>query len=75
MCVCVCVCVCVRACVRACVRMMYDTDQCRTHLNSLCFFLCQCVLGGGGVVFPYLALCGLFWWDCALHVYRISYLC
>ena len=25
-------------------------------------------------VFPYDALCGLFWWDCALRVYRISYL-
>ena len=30
--------------------------------------------GGGGVVVPYGALCGLFWWDCALRVYRISYL-
>ena len=24
--------------------------------------------------FPYNTLCRLFWWDCALHVYRISYL-
>ena len=34
-----CVCVCVRAC------MMYDTDQCHIHLNSLWFV---CVWGGGG---------------------------
>ena len=36
-----------------------------------------CVWGGGGeglFVFPYGALCGLFWWDRALRVYRISYL-
>ena len=52
-------------CVRVCARM-YDTDQCHIHLNSLWFV---CVLGGG--VFPYDALCGLFWWDCALRVYRI----
>ena len=38
-----------------------------------------CVLRGGGGGggeergVPYLALCGLFWWDCALCVYRISY--
>ena len=25
-------------------------------------------------VFPYGALCGLFWWDCALCEYRIAYL-
>ena len=60
--------------------MMYDTDQCHTHLNSL-WFLCLCVcicvcvvVGGGGGVFPYGALCGLFCWDCALRVYGISYL-
>ena len=73
---CVCVCVCVRARARACACMMYATDQCRTHLNSLWFL---CVLGsrGGGeggrvFVFPYLSLCGLFSWDCVLRVYRIS---
>ena len=49
--------------------MMYDTDQCHIHLNSLWFV---CVWGGG--VFPYDALCGLFWWDCALRVYTTSYL-
>ena len=64
--VCVCVCVCVWLCV--CVRM-YNTDQCCTHLNSLWLLR---VFGGG--VFPYLASSGLFWWDCALRVYRISYL-
>ena len=42
--------------------MMYDTDQCHIHLNSVRFV---CVWGG---VFPYDALCGLFWWDCALRV-------
>ena len=55
---CVCVCVYVWAPARAC--MMYDTDhwnQCCTHLNSL---WCVCVWGGGGGVFPYGALCGLF---------------
>ena len=72
-CVCVCVCACVRACVLACARMMYDTDQCRTHLNSL-WVLCGLEWGEGGGDFPYLALCGLFGWDCALRVYRISYL-
>ena len=49
MCVCVRVyvyicalCVCARACV-------YDTDQCRTHLNSLWFlFVCMGVGGVGG---------------------------
>ena len=74
-CVCVCLCVCVRthvcmhACVCTCVRacMMYDTDQCHIHLNSLRF-----VCGWVVFVFPYDALCGLFWWDCALGVYRIS---
>ena len=30
--------------------------------------------GGGGGCFPYGALCGLFWWDCVLRVYRISHL-
>ena len=40
----------------------------------------NCGLCGGGrvgwvvFVFPYDVLCGLFCWDCALHVYRISYL-
>ena len=62
---------CVSACACACV--MYDTDQCRTHLTSLWF-----VGGGGGRRggggFPYSALCGLFWWDCVLRVYRISHL-
>ena len=29
--------------------------------------------GGGGGGVPYLALSGMFWWDCALRVYRISY--
>ena len=43
-------------------------------------FIVVCVGdGGGGVegrlfVFPYGALCGSFWWNCALRVYRISYL-
>ena len=68
MCVCVCVVCCV--CVRVCACMMHGTDQCRTRLN-VCV---GCVWGGRGVVFPYLSLCGLFWWDCALRVYRISYL-
>ena len=67
MCMHACVCVCVRVCI------MYNTDQCHIHLNSL-----WCVWGGwvGWVVFVFLydALCGLFWWDCALLVYRISYL-
>ena len=71
-CLCVCVCVCVRARARAC--MMYDTDQCRTHLNSLCGFVWCVWKGGGGGVFPYVALCGLFRSDCDLRVYRISYL-
>ena len=53
-------CVCVRACVRVCV--------------CVCVCVCMCVCVGGGVVFPYGALCGLFWWDCALRVYRISQL-
>ena len=52
---------------------MYGTDRCRTHLNSLWVF-CVCVWGGGGGGgFPYFALYGLFWWDCALRVYRIAY--
>ena len=55
--------------VRAC--MMYDTDQCHIHLNSLWFVW---GVGGGVFVFPYDALCGLCWWDCALRVHRISYL-
>ena len=49
--------------------MMYDTDQCRTHLN-----FCVCLGGRGVGVFPYGALCELFWWDCALCLYRILYL-
>ena len=43
--------------------MMYDTDQCHTRFNSLRLF-----------VFPYGALRGLFGWNCALRVYRLSYL-
>ena len=51
---------------------------CRTGELNLCQY-CVCVWGGGGggrglFVFPYGALCGLFWWDCALRVYRILYL-
>ena len=76
MCVCVCVracacmCACMHACVCVCVHacMMYDTDQCHIHLNSL-WFVC---VGWVVFVFPYDALCGLFWWDCALCVYGIS---
>ena len=59
---------------RKCACMVYDTDQCHTHSNSL---WCLCVLGGVGVggVFLYLALCGLFWWDCALlGAYKTSHL-
>ena len=42
--------------------------------NCFLFLFCSCVCGGGGSVFQYDALCGLFGWNCALHVYRISYL-
>ena len=43
---------------------MYDTDERRTHLNSLwVLFVCVCVcwggMGGRKGVFPYGALCGL----------------
>ena len=40
--------VCMHACVCVCVRtcMMYDTDQCHIHLNSL-WFVCVCVCVGG----------------------------
>ena len=52
------VCVCVCVCV---------------HM-SMCACMCMCVCGGGGGgIFPYGALC-VFWWDCALRVYIISYL-
>ena len=46
------------------------------HIELIAVFCsCVCVWGvGGGVVFPYDALCGLFGWNCALHVCRISYL-
>ena len=45
------------------------------HIELIAVF-CSCVwgLGGGGGVFPYGALCGLFEWNCPLHVCRISYL-
>ena len=43
------VCVCVRA--HAC--MIYDTDQRRTHLNSLLLFLCVWGAGGRGRVFSF----------------------
>ena len=57
------------------------SQQRSCHLSvpaSVC--LCVCGVGGGGVcvcgggVFPYGALCGLFWWDCVQRVHRISYL-
>ena len=38
---------CVFVCVRTC--MMYDTDQCHIHLNSL-WFVCVCGGGVGGCV-------------------------
>ena len=68
-------CACTHVLQSLCIRsMMYDTDQCHTHLNLL-WVLCVCVrvcVWEG--VFPYGALCGLFWWDCALCVYSIPYL-
>ena len=57
---------------RACI--MYDTDEYRTHLNSLWYFVC--VWGGGEgrcLSFGRMVLC-VVWWDYALSVYRISYL-
>ena len=54
---------------RAC--MMYDTDQCTFEFIVVCVGVGG---GGGAFVFPYATLCGLFWWDCALRMYRISYL-
>ena len=60
-CVCACVCVCVCVCVCIC--------------ECVCACVSVCVQGEGLFVFPYGALCGrLFWWNCALRVYRISYL-
>ena len=53
--------------------MMYDTDQYSVIYILIHCGLCVCVCVCGGV-FPYDALYGLFWWDCALRVYRISYL-
>ena len=54
-----CVCVCVRAC------LMYDTDQCHIHFNSLWFVcvyvcVCVCVWGGGGVSFCMMLCVGCF---------------
>ena len=46
-----CVCVCARAC------MMYDTDQCHIHLNSV-RFVCVCV--GGGLSFCMVLCVGCF---------------
>ena len=56
--------------------MMYDTDQCRTHLNSLWFVCVWCVCVGV-FVFQYGALCGLFMYhvstqcidECMINVY------
>ena len=58
--------------------MMYDTDQWSYTFDFivgllLLFYLFVFWWGGGMFVFPYGALC-VFWWDCALHVYRLSYL-
>ena len=54
------------------VSMMYDTDQCHTHMNSLWVFLGVCV--GWGVCLSVWCFVFCFVWDCALHVYIISYL-
>ena len=59
---------------------MYDTDQCHTHLNSLCVFfvwggvcVCVCVVGGGS--FRTVLCVGCFGGGlCSDCVYRISYL-
>ena len=44
-----------------------------THTHRR-YQICVCVCVGGMFVFPYCALCGLFWWDYAVRVYKISYL-
>ena len=69
---CVHVCVSVFVCVCMCVSVharVFNTDQCRTHLNSVC----ACVCGEGGGSFC-MALCVGCFGGTALRVYRISYL-
>ena len=71
-CVVVVVVVVVCACVCACAHM-YDVY---TSVSYTFEFIVVFIRGGGGGggAFPYGAFCGLFGWNCALHLYRISYL-
>ena len=67
---CVCVCVYVRACMYH-VSCVIQISVIHIWIHCVCCCCCWVFFFWGG---PYGALCGLFWWDCALYVYRISYL-